>query len=346
LRLVIVAALFQFGSGLSGAAFAYGLPNGACAIVLLVLVLSYVREIDSRGQATSNSAVGPSKLARTFWRFSAPRAFASVCAMTLVWIDVLFVGAYLSAKQAGIYAIASRYLALITFSLAAAGNTLAPIISKLRAEKRHEDLMRLYQTSTAWVMVIAWPACLLLAAFSPVFMGFFGHGFREGASALSVLSLMMLYVTATGTNTVMLVMSGSSSASLGIGALTLLVNIISNIELIPRLGIIGAAWSWAISLFVANVAINVLLYRRFALHPFSRGWYRTAIISTMSFGVIGLVFRLAIGPRFMGLLATVLTGGVLYLGWLIRTRKTLHLDVFEALRPGVSPHITSGPIER
>ena len=239
-RLVLLPLFLAAGIGLLAVAYAWSIPIvlGAAAMfwTLWTFVVKEHRTVVEDGTTT------PARdLARTFWFFSAPRALASICAMALVWLDVLLVGYLISVRMAGIYGVANRYLVVVTFALAAAGGTIGPQVSRLLAKGKVEDVRRLYQTATGWVVAIGWPLSLTLALFAPLFMRLFGAEFRAGATALTILALMMLYVAATGNNMVVLVMSGRTSTSLWVGVVTLALNVGANLYLIPRLGINGAA---------------------------------------------------------------------------------------------------------
>ena len=83
-----------------------------------------------------------------------------------------------------------------------------------------------FRVATWWV-VIAWPAFLVMASFSPVFMRLFGHDYISGATPLTILSLGMLLLTGTGSNGIALLMAGRSSWSLAISAMSLAVNLSS-----------------------------------------------------------------------------------------------------------------------
>ena len=135
--------------------------------------------------------------------------------MTVVWLDVLLVGYFISLRMAGVYGVASRYLVAINFCTFAVGSTIAPQVSRLIALGRIAEFQRLYQTATAWIMAITWPAALLLALFSPFFMRLFGPEFGVGHTALTILALSMLYVAATGNNLGILVVSGRTQQASG-----------------------------------------------------------------------------------------------------------------------------------
>jgi O-antigen/teichoic acid export membrane protein len=323
-RLLLFPILLAAGLGLLAVAYSWAVPVVLGALALFWTLWWFVQQ-EHRLLPVGTPPVARGILAREFWTFSAPRALASICSMGLVWFDVLLVGYIISLRMAGIYGVANRYLIVVTFALAAVGGTIGPQISRLLAQGKVDDFRRLYQTATGWVMAIAWPVSLTMAIFAPVFMRLYGREFAVGSTALTILSLMMLYVSATGNNVVVLVMSGRSATSLWIGGVTLVLNVAANLLLIPHLGIDGAALAWAGSLFVSNVLINTVLYRRFRLHPFGPAFVPVALSALCFVGLPGLLFRLALGARWSTLILTAAVSGTTYLLALWRLRHRLDL---------------------
>ena len=321
-RLALLPILLGAGLGLVGAAYAWGIPILFGGAAMLWVLWSFVAREHHRSP-DGPGGIAVAALSRQFWGFSAPRAVASITSMALVWLDVLLVGYIVSLRMAGIYGVANRYMVVVTFVLAAAGGTIGPQVSRLLATGRIDEVRRLYQTATSWVVAVAWPISLLLAVFAPAFMRLFGVEFGAGSTALTILALMMLYVSATGNNVVILVMTGRTSTSLGIGVFTLALNLGANLLLIPHLGIDGAAIAWAISLFASNVLINITLYRDLALHPFGPAFAPVALSAVACIGVPGLIVRLCVGADWLTLVLTTVSGGMIYLLILWRLRDRL-----------------------
>ncbi|MFZ0251670.1 MAG: polysaccharide biosynthesis C-terminal domain-containing protein [Acidimicrobiales bacterium] len=328
-RLLLLPVTLGLGLGLVGVAYSWAIPIILGAMALAWTLWSFV-EHEREPVTTDVPATERSVLAREFWFFSAPRAVASICSMALVWVDVLLVGYIVSLRMAGIYGVANRYMLVVTFALAAVGGTIGPQISRLLSRGRMADVQTLYQTATGWVMAVAWPMALTLAVFSPVFMRLFGVEFAAGDTALTILALMMLYVSATGNNVVVLVMTGLTTTSLWVGIFTITLNVGANLLLIPRFGIDGAAVAWAISLLASNVLINAILYRRFGLHPVGPAFVPVALTATGCIAVPAVLARLVLGAHWSAVLLTAATGGVAYVVLLWRMRDRLALAEFLA----------------
>lgn len=331
LRVLLLPALVVAGMGVIAVAYSWAIPT-LLGGVALVWVLWRLADQEHKSTTQRRAPQEHGVLAKEFWIFSAPRAVAALCQMTVVWLDVLLVGYFISLRMAGVYGVASRYLVAINFCTVAVGSTIMPQVSRLISLGRMDDFRRLYQTATAWIMAITWPSALLLALFSPLFMRLFGAEFGVGHTALSILALTMLYVAATGNNLGILVVSGRSATSLWIGMLTLGINVALNLVMIPRLGINGAAIAWSISLIVSNTLISVVLYRAYRLHPFGPAFSRVALLSTVMVGLPALVLRTALGAHVEAFVLTSVVAGGAYLALLWRSRNRLELGDLRVLR--------------
>jgi O-antigen/teichoic acid export membrane protein len=340
-RLVLVALVVAIGLGSVAALVAWAVPIAAGFVAALWVLLHLVRRAEARaaepGQPSqagpAEPAPGTRQLAAQFWRFAAPRGLAGIFQVTVLWLDVLLVGALRSTSEAGVYAAASKLAMVGTLATEAVRIAIAPQISGLLARGEQARAEGLYQVATWWIMTLCWPLYLGLVVFGPVVLRIFGAEFVAGGTALLILSLAMLVDLSTGNVTVMLLMGGKSSWNLlnALGALVLNVGL--NLLLVPRVGIAGAALAWAASIVFENLAAIIELRILLRLNPFGRGWWLAAGQSALCFAGIGLLLSALLGRSVVSLVATAAIAAPLYL-WLVwRSRAVLQLDALrEAIR--------------
>jgi len=92
-------------------------------------------------------------------------------------------------------------------------------------------------------------------------MSIFGPAYVAGASSVVVLAIVMMAATAAGPVDVVLLMAGRSGASLASVVISLAVDVIGCLLLLPTLGILGAAVAWAAAIVARNV-ITIVLAKR------------------------------------------------------------------------------------
>jgi polysaccharide biosynthesis protein PslJ len=275
------------------------------------------------------------QLAAEFWSFTGPRAFQATFQVTILWLDILIVGALVNSYQAGIYSAVSKLAILGTFALE--GNRLAigPQLSAMLARKEHSRAADLYQTATRTLILATWPLYLVLAIFPAVILGIFGPKYAAGGPALTVLALAMLVNLGTGNVTVVLLMGGKSSwGALNAGA-ALAANIGLNLVLVPRYGILGAAIAWAVSIIIDNVTAMIEIRWVMGLAPFGPGYWLAAGITLACFGITGAAARMVLGQTMPALAVALAAGLACYGLALVIASKPLHLrGLVSAFRPG------------
>ena len=282
------------------------------------------------GESESTARERP--LAVEFWRYTAPRSVAHVAQLALQRLDILLVGVLAGAVPAAIYTAATRFLVIGQFGGRALSQAVQPQLGEVLATDDWAGARALYQTATAWLVLVTWPVYLLLAVFAPVALRVFGDGYASGASVVIVLTTAMLVAMICGMVTMVLNMSGRTMWNLVNVLVALGVNIALDLVLIPRIGILGAAVGWGAAILVNNVLPLVQVRHTLGLHPFARGTLAAAALATGCFGILGLLAQLAFGG-LIGLLVTLPVGAVLYAAGCWWLRGTLRLDTLQALLP-------------
>ena len=331
-RPMVLAAFLVAGITLKLAAIAYVIPAGAGFVVAAIVLGAKLR---STGAAPGEPVASYERIAGEFWRFSLPRTFGAIMQVLLLSLDVLLVGAFLSARQAAAYSFASRYAVYATFALQAIVASVLPQMSRLMDARDYVSVKIVYKSSTWWTIAASWPALLALATFAPLFLSLFGPGYVSGSSALTIIALAMLANTGTGASGPLLQMAGRSGVSLVLLTMSLAINIGLDVWLIPRHGLVGAALALLASVVFNTVLTSTIIWRNFGVEPFGTGFWITAGAALACYGVLGLAARLAFGTRAVGFVLYAIISSVLYVFVLFRSRKTLHLDAFESFYAGV-----------
>ena len=267
-----------------------------------------------------------------FWRFSVPRALASVAQVAMQRLDIVLVGALAGIPQAALYAAATRFLTLGQMAGGAVSQSVQPHLGEALARRDLKAASELYQVSTAWLVCLTWPIYLMLIVFAPTVLDVFGQHYDAGSTVVVILCSSMLLGTACGMVDMVLTMAGRTSWNLVNVLIAFAVNLSLDLLLIPAHGITGAAIGWAAAIVAANaiplLQVGVLLH----LHPFGAGTATALVLSSLSFVGVPLLARLVLGPGWWTLLAsgTVALAGYTALLW--RCRRVLRLSELLALR--------------
>ncbi len=249
----------------------------------------------------------PARLNRAFWRFTAPRALASVGQVALQRLDVLLVAGLIGFPAAALYTVATRFVVVGQLGNQAIGSAVQPRLAERLARSDMAGVRQLYQGSTAWVVLLTWPMFLLVAIYAPVYLRLFGGGYsaRTTTGVVALLCLAMLGAAACGMVDMVLAMGGRTSWNLINVGVAFGVNVTLDLLLIPHLGIVGAAVGWAVALLVKNVLPLVQIATVLKLHPFGPGTLYATLLATGCVGVPAAVLRLIVGAGPAGLALSV-----------------------------------------
>ena len=170
-----------------------------------------------------------------------------------------------------------------------------PRFAELFAVGGRREARQLYQVTTAWLIMMAWPLYLLAVIYGPEVLSLFGHSYQAGHMVIIILGLTMLLWAACGQVDTVLITAGRSGWSLANGLMALIVNVGLDVLLIPRYGITGAAIGWSAAIVVSNLTPLAQLAFSYRLYPFGRGALTAASLAVLSFAVIPLAARALLG---------------------------------------------------
>jgi O-antigen/teichoic acid export membrane protein len=200
--------------------------------------------------------------------FSVPLLLSGVFNTILNRVSVLVIGHFLSAAMVGIYATAERFLPLILIPLSAFNGIFAPIISDLFAREKREELENQFKTVAKWVFMTSLPIFTLLIFFSKQILSIFSPEFAAYSGVMIVLCTGQMINAATGSTGIMLLMTGRPYINLLNTALLCVAGIFLNIYMIPRYGIIGAAWVSTFSISTFQLLKLLEVWYLLGMHPY------------------------------------------------------------------------------
>jgi O-antigen/teichoic acid export membrane protein len=260
-----------------------------------------------------------------FWRFTGPRGLAALAQITIQRIDIVLVAILRGPAEAAVYTAATRFLVAGQFGNQAISMAAQPRFTEMFAQGDRQGANRVYQATTAWLILLTWPLYLLAVSFGPQIITVFGHSYRAGAAVMVILGLTMLLATGCGQVDMVLVTTGRSSWSLINGLLAVVVNVGLDVALIPRYGITGAAIGWSAAITITNLMPLAQVAAAMRLHPFGRGTFVSAALCAFSFGVLPLAARDLIGPGAVPSLAAIGCGCAVMAAGIWHFRGDLHV---------------------
>jgi O-antigen/teichoic acid export membrane protein len=334
-RPLLIGGAVALGGGVVAGFAGWLLPLTAAAVIALLLVAGPLG-------LTAGARLRPAAADwRLFWGFALPRAGSVAIDASSMWVGVLLTGALAGQVQAGVFAAVGRYVLAGLLVMQGLRVAVAPQLSRLLGADRRAEAAAVYRRSTLWIVLLSWPAYLLLAAFAPAFLELFGPQFAGGATAMAVLAVAMGVNVGVGLVQTVLLMSGNSRGHLGATVLGLALNITAGCTLIPAHGALGAAIAWSIGIVAENVVAAALAHRALAQPLLTAGLLRAAAAVLASTGVACTVGAVVAGRGLPGLavaLGVLVVAGLALLGH-GRVRAAVK-DVRSQLRPTSTQEVT------
>jgi O-antigen/teichoic acid export membrane protein len=283
------------------------------------------------GAGYATARTGSSAVAGPFWRFTGPRAVASVLQQALQRLDILLVAALAGPVAAAIYTVAGRFVLLGQLVNQAVGHAIQPRLAERLSAGDTAAAGALYRAATGWLVLTTWPLYLLVAGLAPVYLGLFGPPYRTASAVVAVLAAAMLLASACGTVDMMLAMAGRTAWNLLNVGLALATMLAADLLLVPRHGALGAAVGLAAAVAVNNLLPLAQVAYALRVHPFGAGTLLAAGLATGCFGVFPAVVTAVAGTGPLVLAGTVAAALAGYAGLARRLRHPLALTTLTTL---------------
>lgn len=156
-------------------------------------------------------------------------------------IDVVLITKILDYTQTGLYTAAYKFFDLIAFFPAVVSHALYPVFTSLMSGGRKEQVRELLEKYMRLMVALALPMAvggMLLA--KPIIVLLAGEQFAEAAPVLAILvwapALLFMYIVVNS-----IVVSQLTKFATIITGANVIINVVGNLILLPRIGIVGAA---------------------------------------------------------------------------------------------------------
>lgn len=209
-------------------------------------------------------------------RYSLPLGLALAAGSAMRMVDVLILGYFLPAQDAGRYAVTLLLAQLVALVGAASGQTLGPRIAAAWAGGDLSAIAHLQRSNAVMVALAAAPlfACVLFWGGRITLL--IGHAYEIDGLVLAVLALAAGLTAVTGNLGHALGMTGHHKAEAAIVGLALAVQIALCVALIPLAGALGAAVAvlaaaavlWLLRVLMIKRRLGLTLLDVAALYPF------------------------------------------------------------------------------
>ncbi len=240
------------------------------------------------GSIGKTSAVEKSEKKELF-KYSLPLFMTAIIGILLRQADILMLGFIKTEEAVAVYKISVQICAIIPFFKRITSSFFSPMIASLFHEGKKNELIHTYKTVTKWSFTFGLMIFLGVVLFGKSVLHLFGREFIAGYTALILVACGSIIGVVTGQTGSMNAMTGHPRINMVSSITTFTVNIILNILLIPKHGIIGAAVATLISSAVGNTISLLYLYITQRIQPYGIDYLKPLFAGGLSYIVIYLL---------------------------------------------------------
>jgi O-antigen/teichoic acid export membrane protein len=316
-QLALVSAVVVIGGRTEFLAAAWA----GAAVITLVPIAVWLRARLARVRVTAETF-----RRREYWRFATPRAFTDLLSSALERLDLLLVAYFLDEAAAGVYGTSNRLIVAGQLMMFATAQSMAPHLSANFVRGRLDRAKHVLQTVSAWNVTLLWPMFIGLAFGARPVLRLFGEEFTEGVRLVQVFAISLVIIVGLGVGDTLLLMTGRSLASLVNHVAGLAVMVLVSAVLLPRIGVIGAAWGWAASRILIRALAVLQVWRHNGVHGLGLPVVVAAGIALVAYLPIGWLAHGGIDHGLGAIAVHVVVGGLIQTALCFRFRDVLELD--------------------
>ena len=182
----------------------------------------------------------------------------------------LLVSLMLPEKEVGAYSLMLTITGISIFILINLNKVFAPIISKLYAENKLEELKQTYQKATFLINAITLPFVLLLLFFLPLILSYFGS---EMKTYLFLTAFMFLSIGATlpvGSSGVVMNMAGMEKQNIWVQLFKASLSVSLLLVFVKEHQLHAVVIIYIFSEYFKNYLQVFIIWKKTKIHPFSK----------------------------------------------------------------------------
>ena len=289
-KLLLSIGFLLLGMGVAGIILAHVIASA----IGFILIIYFVNSLFSLKRPLT-----PSKqMTVEILKYSLPVHLGWVLNTIRGTLETLVLGFVGLISGVGIFAVAARISSLGTLLFLSVGNISTPLIAEFHNRGEMGQLERLYKTTTKWVLMFNLPLFLTFVFFAKPILSIFGGDFTNGSTALIILAIGNLVYTGTGIGANILDMTNHTKFNSINSAILIVVTITTDLLLIPRWGVIGAAAASSFSTVIVNLICMLEVYFLLKIRPYGREIIKPLIAISITTVILLLINPLLALPTF------------------------------------------------
>jgi len=309
LILVIVIIGFRLDYGLLSPVTAYVLVP-----IILIVIFGWILTKNIFPQFFESKYIFNKKLVRYISKYSIFIMATTVGGVVFGYTDTIVLTYFTGLTSVALYNVALPTAKLFLYFPRAIDSILLPLTSEFWIKKKEALLIAGIESLYKYSFIIIIPAVFVMFSFSDILINiFFGKTYIPASNTLKILSIGMIFATLNGICVNFFSGIGKPQINSKIIYSAAIFNLITNLILIPILGIIGAAITTTISYFIM-MFIGLVKIREFIKVQFPITiWSKTLISGLIFIFIIWLLKRIIFLNVWLETAIILAISGVVYI---------------------------------
>lgn len=283
--------------------------NVAGNVVLFVVTLFFARKY-CRIRPRFESKVWRPMLIETL-----PLAIVVMLNRVYFNIDTIFLSIFKSQEEVGIYGLPYKILDILISFPSIFSGLVFPTLAKHALENKIE-LKRVYQKAFDFLVVVALPMLMgLVMLAKPVIHILGGDNFGDSINLLRILSIAVVFVFFSTLSNNLVIAVQKQKQLMTISLISVVVNVVLNLWLIPKYSYFAAAWITVLTEFIVMTLSGWFVWRFVSILPNLKIGLKS-LLATLAMGLFLWYFNhlnfiiLAVVGSLVYFIALYLVGGL------------------------------------
>lgn len=310
LKLGLTGLLFLFGYGLLGAIWSYVIAL-ACSWALSLYFL------ERRVVPIFSSSVAPVFQVGELLTFSMPLFLTTLLAPLQSWIDTFFISYFRTMPEVGLYNVGLLLASLLSLVPNLVLPVAYPHIINHYGRGEMEDARVLARKVSRWILLTVTPVTLWIILMRQQLLPLlFGSSYTASSWVVYFLALGYLAVSLSLPCRRILSMVKRTDLIFRVTIVSVVINVVGNLMLVPRYGMLGAALATSVAM-VANYLL--LQWAAWKSYPIDLVDKRTlSLLGALVVACLALIgSKMLVGESLLGLFVGTSTYGAAYVASLI-----------------------------
>src|SRR3989338_3355275 len=262
------------------------------AIIISALISLYIVENKILPLISAKTPqIIDTELKKELLKYSIPVLLSTLVTQVFVWSDLLILGLYRPIEEVGIYNTALPTATLLSILPGGIIVLFLPIMTELFTSKNRTEFETTYYSCGRWIFFSIIPLFLFIMLFSKEILALvFGSIYGTGGAALSMLAIGYLVYHTLSPSIEILNVHKKTHIVLFNTTVSALLNIILNLLLIPKYGMLGGAFATTLSMCLLGIFGLFESYHYSKIHPLRRSYWKPIISGIISIAMINFIY--------------------------------------------------------